>query len=92
MRIWTIVLLGATGAVHGADSGSQSEAFAWLKKMANASRQQNYSGTIVYQFGNQVETSRVVHFVNSAGGEFEIKTVPTKNQINKKRCFTQKKK
>jgi sigma-E factor negative regulatory protein RseB len=71
MRIWTIVLLGATGAVHGADSGSQSEAFAWLKKMANASRQQNYSGTIVYQFGNQVETSRVVHFVNSAGGEFE---------------------
>ncbi|MGZ5232702.1 MAG: sigma-E factor regulatory protein RseB domain-containing protein [Burkholderiales bacterium] len=71
MRIWTIVLLGAAGAVHGADSSSQSEAFAWLKKMAHASRQQNYSGTIVYQYGNQVETSRVVHFVNSAGGEFE---------------------
>jgi len=71
MRIWTIVLLGAAGAVHGADSGSSTEAFGWLKKMANASRQQNYSGTIVYQYGNQVETSRVVHFVNSAGGEFE---------------------
>jgi sigma-E factor negative regulatory protein RseB len=39
--------------------------------MASASRQQNYSGTIVYQHGTQVETSRVVHFVNAAGGEFE---------------------
>lgn len=71
MRIWTLVLLGAASAAHGADNGSQTEAFAWLKKMASASRQQNYSGTIVYQYGNQVETSRVVHFVNSAGGEFE---------------------
>jgi sigma-E factor negative regulatory protein RseB len=71
MRIWTIVLLGAASAAHSADNGSQTEAFAWLKKMASASRQQNYSGTIVYQYGNQVETSRVVHFVNSAGGEFE---------------------
>jgi sigma-E factor negative regulatory protein RseB len=71
MRIWTIVLLGAAGAVYASDTTSPAEAFAWLKKMAAASRQQNYSGTIVYQYGNQVETSRVVHFVNSAGGEFE---------------------
>jgi sigma-E factor negative regulatory protein RseB len=72
MRIWTLVLLGAASAAQGgADNGTQDEAFAWLKKMASASRQQNYSGTILYQYGNQVETSRVVHFVNSAGGEFE---------------------
>jgi sigma-E factor negative regulatory protein RseB len=31
----------------------------------------NYAGTIVYQHRNHVETSRVAHFVNSAGGEFE---------------------
>jgi sigma-E factor negative regulatory protein RseB len=43
----------------------------WLKKMASASRQQNYSGTIVYQHGSSVETSRITHFVNNAGGEFE---------------------
>jgi sigma-E factor negative regulatory protein RseB len=72
MRIWTLVLLGAASTAQGgADNGTQDEAFAWLKKMASASRQQNYSGTILYQYGNQVETSRVVHFVNSAGGEFE---------------------
>lgn len=71
MRTCFIVLLGLASAAHSADNVNQDEAFAWLKKMASASRQQNYSGTIVYQHGNRVETSRVVHFVNPAGGEFE---------------------
>jgi sigma-E factor negative regulatory protein RseB len=39
--------------------------------MASASRQLNYGGTFVYRHGNQAETSRVSHYVNSAGGEFE---------------------
>jgi sigma-E factor negative regulatory protein RseB len=71
MRFWSILLLGVAGAAQAADSTTQGEAFAWLKKMAVASRHQNYTGTIVYQHGNQVETSRVAHFVNHAGGEFE---------------------
>ena len=33
-------------------------------------RKQNYVGTIVYQHGGRVETSRLVH-LNDAGGEFE---------------------
>lgn len=65
------VLVGACGFALAAENGTSGEAFGWLKKMAAASRQLNYSGTIVYQHRNQVETSRVVHFVNSAGGEFE---------------------
>jgi sigma-E factor negative regulatory protein RseB len=71
MRGCLVVLLGLAGAAHGADNAATADAGAWLKKMASASRQQNYSGTIVYQHGNSVETSRVAHFVNSAGGEFE---------------------
>jgi sigma-E factor negative regulatory protein RseB len=39
--------------------------------MANASRQLNYSGTFVYQHADRIETSRIAHFVNPAGGEFE---------------------
>lgn len=39
--------------------------------MASASRQLNYSGTFVYRHGNQAETSRIVHYVNAAGGEME---------------------
>src|SRR5512143_3344846 len=70
MRIWLLVLLGVSGFAQGASSDSQ-DALTWLKKMAAASRQLNYSGTFVYQYGNHVETSRIVHYVNAAGGEFE---------------------
>lgn len=73
VRVCSFVLLALAGAAQAAESGATGapDGLAWLKKMAAASRQLNYSGTIVYQHGNQVETSRVVHFVNPAGGEFE---------------------
>jgi sigma-E factor negative regulatory protein RseB len=33
----------------------------WLKKIAAAARDLNYAGIFVYQHGNQVETSRIIH-------------------------------
>ncbi|MBI2510241.1 MAG: siderophore-interacting protein, partial [Betaproteobacteria bacterium] len=40
--------------------------------MASASHRFNYTGTFIYRYGNnQAETSRIAHYVNSAGGEFE---------------------
>jgi len=71
MRVGFIVLLAIAGAAQAADNGTANDGLAWLKKMAAASRQLNYSGTIVYQHRNDIETSRVVHYVNPAGGEFE---------------------
>jgi sigma-E factor negative regulatory protein RseB len=71
MRVWLVLLLGMAGAARAGDVGNANDALAWLKKMATASRQLNYNGTIVYQHRNHVETSHVVHYVNSAGGEFE---------------------
>jgi sigma-E factor negative regulatory protein RseB len=72
MRIWLVVLLGFAGVAQAETPSAQAhDALNWLKKMAAASRQLNYTGTFVYQYNNQTETSRVVHFVNSAGGEFE---------------------
>lgn len=72
MRFWLLVLFGVAGAAAAESPAPQAQdALNWLKKMAAASRQFNYSGTFVYQYGNQTESSRVVHFVNSAGGEFE---------------------
>jgi sigma-E factor negative regulatory protein RseB len=62
--------LGLSGAVAAADPLQQSEALALLQKIADAARQLNYSGTFVYQHGDQVETSRIVHFVDS-GNEYE---------------------
>jgi sigma-E factor negative regulatory protein RseB len=46
------------------------EAAAWLARTAAAARQQNYVGTIVYQHGGHVETSRLVHLFEH-GEEFE---------------------
>lgn len=66
-----ILVAGTSGVASAGENGSSGEAFAWLKKMAAAARQLNYAGTIIYQHRNHVETSRVAHFVNSAGGEFE---------------------
>jgi sigma-E factor negative regulatory protein RseB len=71
LKLCLVAFAGLAGAAHGADSGTSTEAGGWLKRMATASRSLNYSGTIVYQHRNHVETSRVVHFVNAAGGEFE---------------------
>ena len=46
------------------------DATAWLNRAASAARQLNYIGTIVYQYGPRVETSRLTH-LNDAGNEFE---------------------
>jgi sigma-E factor negative regulatory protein RseB len=73
-RFWhhlSVVVLGLSAPVLAAGTGNPEEGFAWLQKMANASRQLNYSGTFVYRHASGSETSRIVHFVNSAGGEFE---------------------
>ena len=54
-----------------AQEGSAPGALDWLKKIADSSRTVSYSGTFAYQHGKRVETSRVVHYVNQAGGVFE---------------------
>jgi sigma-E factor negative regulatory protein RseB len=64
---WSIVLLGFAAPVLGAEL----DGLGWLTKMASASRTLNYRGTFVYQHADRIETSRVAHFVNPAGGEFE---------------------
>jgi len=66
--------VGLAGPLLAAESTPldvSQDGVALLKKMASASRRLNYSGTFVYQHSGQNETSRIVHFVNPAGGEFE---------------------
>jgi sigma-E factor negative regulatory protein RseB len=67
---WRIAVLGIATAgfppAYGADEG-----LTWLTRMAGASSRVNYSGTFVYHNRGTTETSRVVHFVNPAGGVFE---------------------
>jgi sigma-E factor negative regulatory protein RseB len=43
------------------------EATEWLSRAAQAARSLNYSGTLVYQHGGRVETTRVLHLADSTG-------------------------
>ena len=51
-----------------ASTASASDAIAWLTRAAQAARQLNYAGTIVYQIGPRVESSRIAH-LNDNGRE-----------------------
>jgi sigma-E factor negative regulatory protein RseB len=70
-RAWPIAILAFAAPALAAEGGATEDGMAWLKKMATASRQLNYNGTFVYRHATQTETSRVIHYVNHAGGEFE---------------------
>ena len=48
-----VAAAGITSA-SAAEEASNSDALAWLKKIASASRQTNSTGTFVYHQGNQV--------------------------------------
>jgi len=58
-----------------AETLEETEALAWLQKIANAARQLNYTGTFIYQHGDQVETSRITHFVDRSGEYEKLETL-----------------
>jgi sigma-E factor negative regulatory protein RseB len=73
MRRLLLVAATALGLAAGASSAAplaDEEALAMLERIARAARQLSYVGTFVYQHGDHVETSRIVHLVD-ASGEYE---------------------
>ena len=63
-------VLLAAATVVAVPAALAEDAVAWLARAASAAQRQNYVGTIVYQHGGRVETSRLVH-LNDRGNEFE---------------------
>lgn len=71
------LLLAATANVYAADvyaadvyAEGRQVSLDWLKIVAFAAHQTDYSGVFVYQYDNHVETSRIIHVVE-ADGEYE---------------------
>lgn len=62
-----VVAVVALAASPGVLAGDAAQ---WLARAAQAARELNYAGTIVYQHGAKVETSRLVHLFEN-GAEFE---------------------
>lgn len=71
MKYWLLLAVVCAVPAAASEKAATQDGLTWLKKVAGASRQVSYTGTFVYQHGTQVETSRIVHYVNPAGGEFE---------------------
>jgi sigma-E factor negative regulatory protein RseB len=63
-------LLSMLAALAHAPAVRAQDAAAWLERAASAARSLNYVGTIVFQYGGRVETSRLVHF-NDGRNELE---------------------
>lgn len=68
-HLWLGVALAQT---QGADQG---DALRWLQRIGTAARQLNYTGTFVYQYGEQSETSRITHFVDRTGEYEKLETL-----------------
>jgi sigma-E factor negative regulatory protein RseB len=64
------VVAAFAGFASFAPVAAAEDAAAWLARVAAAARQLNYVGTIVFQHGGRVETSRLWH-LNDNGAEFE---------------------
>ena len=58
-----------------ADPLEQDQAVAMLQRIADAARKLNFVGTFVYQHGDQVETSRIVHVLDSTGEYEKLETL-----------------
>lgn len=65
-----VVLLALFLPVAPACAGDAQVGLDWLKTVAFAAHQTDYSGTFVYQYDNRVETSRITH-VTMDDGEYE---------------------
>ncbi len=58
------------GLLLAVAANAHAESLDWLKIVAFAAHQTDYSGVFVYQYDNRVETSRISHVVE-ANGEYE---------------------
>lgn len=58
------------GLLLSVAANANAESLDWLKIVAFAAHQTDYSGVFVYQYDNRIETSRIIHVVE-ADGEYE---------------------
>jgi sigma-E factor negative regulatory protein RseB len=65
------LLLPASAAV----AQTEISAMEWLERIYSATQKLNYTGTFVYQHGQQVETSRITHVVDARGPYERLETL-----------------
>ena len=61
--------------VSAAIAQTDASAMQWLQRIYAASEKLSYSGTFVYQQGERVETSRIVHVAEPSGPRERLETL-----------------
>ena len=75
-RIWhSVRVLPFLLPVSAALAQTDPSALQWLRKIYAASEKLSYTGTFVYQQGQRVETSRIVHVADSSGPRERLETL-----------------
>ena len=63
LKLCETLLSGLLLVAVNAYASEEQDSLDWLRVVAIASHQTDYSGVFVYQYGNRVETSRITHVV-----------------------------
>jgi sigma-E factor negative regulatory protein RseB len=75
-RVWHPVrVLPFLLPVSAAIAQTDASAMQWLQRIYSASEKLSYSGTFVYQQGERVETSRIVHIAEASGPRERLETL-----------------
>jgi sigma-E factor negative regulatory protein RseB len=75
-RVWHPVrVLPFLLPVSAAIAQTDVSAMQWLQRIYSASEKLSYSGTFVYQQGERVETSRIVHVADASGPRERLETL-----------------
>ncbi|MGB7542665.1 MAG: sigma-E factor regulatory protein RseB domain-containing protein, partial [Burkholderiales bacterium] len=61
--------------VSAAIAQTDASALQWLQRIYSATQKLSYTGTFVYQQGQQVETSRITHLVDASGPHEKIESL-----------------
>src|SRR5438309_7816269 len=61
--------------VSAAIAQTDTTALQWLQRIYAATQKLSYTGTFVYQQGQQVETSRIIHIVEASGPRERLETL-----------------
>jgi len=72
--LWVLPFLLFVSAANAQTEASGS-ALDWLQRIYETSQKLSYSGTFVYQQGQHVETSRIVHLVDASGPRERLETL-----------------
>jgi sigma-E factor negative regulatory protein RseB len=77
MRQWFALALTTASLCYGAVAIAQddTQAMQWLRRVYSATEHLSYTGTFVYQHGDQVETSVITRLVDSHGVRERVDTL-----------------